>query len=90
MVMHMEEEAWCSAVTIVWRYSSFSCLLFESNESGGGRSMVHREDENLVMAMNLEVLDKIQSEDLASQFGRLVLEDLSEESLLEHSSQKRE
>ena len=51
--------------------------------------MVHREDENLVMAMNSEVLDKTQSEHLSSQFGCLVLEDSSEESLPELSSQKR-
>ena len=64
------------------------CFEKEVRVVEGGVCMVHREDENLVMAMNSEVLDKIQFEDLASQFGRLVLEDSSEESLSEHSSQK--
>ena len=63
-----------------------TCFRKEVRVVEGGVCMVHREDENLVMAMNSEVMDKIQSEDLASQFGRLVLEDSSEESLVEHSS----
>jgi hypothetical protein len=48
----------------------------------GGVCIVHREDENLVLAVNSEVLSKGQSEGLAKQFGQLVLEGKDEQLVL--------
>jgi hypothetical protein len=45
----------------------------------GAVCIVHREDENLVLAVNSEVLNKSQSEGLAKQFGQLVLEGKDEQ-----------
>jgi hypothetical protein len=48
----------------------------------GGVCIVHHEDENLVLAVNSEVLSKGQSEGLAKQFGQLVLEGKDEQLVL--------
>jgi hypothetical protein len=48
----------------------------------GAVCIVHREDENLVLAVNSEVLSKSQSEGLAKQFGQLVLEGKDEQLVL--------
>lgn len=48
----------------------------------GAVCAVHREDENLVLAVNSEVLSKSQSEGLALQFGQLVLEGKDEQLIL--------
>jgi hypothetical protein len=45
----------------------------------GAVCIVHHEDENLVLAVNSEVLSKSQSEGLAMQFGQLVLEGKDEQ-----------
>jgi hypothetical protein len=41
----------------------------------GAGCVVYNEDENLVLAVNSEMLSKSQSQNLATQFGQLVLED---------------
>jgi hypothetical protein len=48
----------------------------------GGVCIVHRENENLVLAVNSEVLSKSESEGLAKQFGQLVLEGKDEQLVL--------
>ncbi|KAG0609443.1 hypothetical protein M758_8G185100 [Ceratodon purpureus] len=44
----------------------------------GAICVVHKEDENHILMMNSEVLEKKESEDMVLQFGKLVLEDTTD------------
>ncbi|KAG0565429.1 hypothetical protein KC19_8G190000 [Ceratodon purpureus] len=44
----------------------------------GAICVVHKEDENHILMMNSEVLEKKESQDMVLQFGKLVLEDTSD------------
>ncbi|KAG0565426.1 hypothetical protein KC19_8G189700 [Ceratodon purpureus] len=44
----------------------------------GAICVVHKEDENHILMMNSEVLEKKESEDMVLRFGKLVLEDTSD------------
>ena len=55
------------------------CFEKEVRVVEGGVCMVHIEGENLVMAMNPEVLSKTQSQHLVVQYSQLLFVDISEE-----------
>lgn len=61
-------------ICFLMRLSNGSCTVVE-----GAVCVVYNEEEKLLLAVNLEMLSKSQSQNLATQFGQLVLEDKDEQ-----------